>query len=83
MPPPWLKVRALDPGSLAPLPEGETGVLCFFDLANLGSVGHVLTEDLGSVDAGGVRLSGRTPGAEPPGFSLAVEELLTSAERAR
>lgn len=78
VPPPWLKVRALDPVSLAPLPPGEPGLLAFFDLANVGSVSHVLTEDVGSVSSDGIRLAGRAPGAEPRGCSLALEELLSA-----
>jgi len=81
--PPWLRARALDPTSLLPLHPGETGILAFFDLANAGSVSHVLTEDLGSVDACCVRLEGRVPGSEPRGCSLAVEELLSAPQRAR
>jgi hypothetical protein len=81
--PPWLRARALDPASLVPMPPGETGILAFFDLANAGSVSHVLTEDLGSVDADGVRLQGRAPGSEPRGCSLAVEDLLRAPSRAR
>ncbi len=81
--PPWLRARALDPTSLAAMPPGEPGILAFFDLANAGSVSHVLTEDLGSVDADGVRLLGRAPGSEPRGCSLAVEELLSASPRAR
>ena len=76
--PPWLKARALDPGSLAPLPEGEAGLLAFFDLANAGSVCHILTQDMGTVSADGVRLQGRAEGAEPRGCSLAVEDLLAA-----
>ncbi len=75
--PPWLGVRALDPVTLAPLAPGEPGLLAFFDLANVGSVSHVLTEDVGSVSPGGVRLHGRAHGAEPRGCSLALEELLS------
>ncbi len=74
--PPWLKVRALDPRTLAPLPAGEAGLLAFFDLANAGSVCHVLTQDIGAVSEDGVRLQGRAEGAEPRGCSLAVEDLL-------
>jgi len=78
VPPPWLGVRALDPVSLAPRAPGEPGLLAFFDLANVGSVSHVLTEDVGSVSPDGVRLEGRAPGAEPRGCSLALEELLSA-----
>jgi hypothetical protein len=79
VPPPWLRVRALDPNTLAPLGPGEEGLLAFFDLANVGSVAHVLTEDVGAVTSGAVRLHGRSPGAEPRGCSLAMEDLLDVA----
>ncbi|HUF75303.1 MAG TPA: hypothetical protein VMM35_03450 [Longimicrobiales bacterium] len=79
VPPPWLKVRALDHVTLDELPEGEEGLLCFFDLANAGSVCHVLTEDVGSVWKGRVRLAGRAGGAEPRGCSRAMDELMSAA----
>ena len=75
VPPPWLRVRALEPLSLAELPVGETGLLACFDLANIGSALHVLTEDLGRVEEGGFRLAGRAPDAELRGCSLRAEEL--------
>lgn len=81
--PPWLRVRSLDPATLAPLPDGEPGLLAFFDLANLGSVSHVLTQDVGSVSPDGVRLRGRAQGAEPRGCSLALEEVLVAGEGLR
>jgi hypothetical protein len=81
VPPPWLRVRALDPATLEPLPRGRPGLLAFFDLANAGSVSHVLTEDLGSVAHDGVRLQGRAPGAEPRGCSMAMEELMAVVDR--
>jgi hypothetical protein len=77
-PPPWLRVRALDPTTLAPLEEGAEGLLAFFDLANVGSVSHVLTEDIGSVRDGDVRLVGRVRGAEPRGCSRAMDELMSA-----
>lgn len=77
-PAPWLRVRALDPETLDPLPEGREGLLAFYDLANVGSVCHVLTEDVGSVIDGRVRLVGRAPGAEPRGCSRAMDELLSA-----
>lgn len=79
VPPPWLRVRALDPVTLEELPAGAEGLLAFFDLANAGSVCHVLTEDVGAVTAGRVRLSGRAKGAEPRGCSLAMDELMATA----
>lgn len=75
--PPWLATRALDPVDLEAVPPGEEGILCHFDLANLGSVSAVLTEDRGRVrEDGAVRWLGRTPGSPPRGCSLATAELL-------
>jgi hypothetical protein len=75
VPPHWMKVRVLDPTTLAELPAGETGLLAFFDLANVGSALHLLTEDLGSLDGAGFRLAGRAPEADLRGCSLLAEEL--------
>jgi hypothetical protein len=80
--PPWLKSRALDPVTLQELPEGEVGILCHFDLANLGSVCTVLTEDQGRNVGGGIEWVGRTAGAPPRGCSLATAELLEAQARA-
>jgi len=76
--PPWVRTRALDPLSLEALPQGEVGVLAHLDLANLGSVAAVLTEDLGRAAPGGFQLLGRIPGSEPRGCSLAMEDFLAS-----
>jgi hypothetical protein len=74
-PPPWVRVRVLDPVTLEEAPAGETGLIAIFDLANLGSAVHLLTEDLGAAEDAGVRLLGRAAGAELRGCSLAAEEL--------
>ncbi len=74
--PPWLRTRALDPVTLEELPDGRSGVLCHFDLANLGSVCAVLTEDLGQTRGNDLVWEGRSPGAPPRGCSLAMAELL-------
>ena len=42
--------------------DGEIGLLTFFDLANVGSVSAVMTEDLGWVERGRVRVLGRADG---------------------
>jgi len=73
--PPWVRVRALHPETLAEQPAGEPGLLAVFDLANLGSAVHVLTEDLGTMEGKGFRLLGRAAGAQLRGCSLTVEEL--------
>jgi hypothetical protein len=81
--PPWLRVRALDPVTLEERSPGEDGLLAFFDLANLGSVCHVLTEDVGSVAGAEVLLRGRAVDAEPRGCSRAMDELMTVTGRTR
>jgi hypothetical protein len=66
--PPWLRTRVLDPDTLDELPAGRTGLLCHHDLANLGSVSVVLTEDLGhTVGDDGIVVEGRIVGAVPRG----------------
>lgn len=76
--PPWVRTRVLDPVTLGPAPDGSPGLLCHFDLANLGSVCAVLTEDMGVAADGGFRVLGRSPGAEPRGCSLAMDQLMSS-----
>jgi hypothetical protein len=73
--PPWMRVRVLDPGSLEEAPRGGAGLLAIFDLGNVGSVLHLLTEDLARLEDGGFRLLGRASGAELRGCSLSAEEL--------
>jgi hypothetical protein len=74
--PPWVRTLPLDPMTLEEVPMGEPGILAHLDLANLGSVSAVLTEDLGRMVAGGFQLLGRNPGSEPRGCSLAMEDFL-------
>lgn len=76
--PPWVRTRVLDPVTLEEREPGETGILCHLDLANLGSVSCILTEDLGVAEDDGFRVLGRTSGSEPRGCSLAMDELLGS-----
>jgi len=78
--PPWLRSWVLDPVTLEELPDGETGILCHYDLANLGSVCSVLTEDRGRIVGEGIEWIGRTEGAPPRGCSLATAELLEAQE---
>jgi hypothetical protein len=73
--PPWMQVRVLDPITLEEAPLGATGLLAVLDLGNVGSVLHLLTEDLARVEGGGFRLLGRASGAELRGCSLTAEEL--------
>jgi hypothetical protein len=73
--PHWVRVRVLDPATLNEAPAGTPGLVAVFDLANLGSAAHLLTEDLGVAEGDGFRLLGRAAGAELRGCSLVVEEL--------
>ena len=76
LPPPWVRTQIVDPMTLEAVQEGEVGLLIHLDLANLGSVAAVLTEDLGQRVGSGFRLLGRAGDAEPRGCSLAMEELM-------
>jgi hypothetical protein len=69
--PPWLRVTARDPVTMRPMADGEIGMLTFFDLANVGSVSAVITEDLGYVERGRVRVFGRAAG-EARGCALGI-----------
>lgn len=81
--PPWVRTRAVDPETLALLPDGEPGVLRHWDLANLHSVMAIQTADLGVVGPNGFRLRGRARGAEGRGCSLAAAELLAALRSTR
>jgi hypothetical protein len=72
--PPWLRPFALDPATLRPVADGQPGLLTFFDLANVGSVSMLMTEDLGVIEDGSVRIFGRAAAAEARGCALAIAE---------
>jgi len=75
LPPHWVRFRILEPATLVEQPPGQEGLIAIFDLANLSSAVHLLTEDLGVAQDDGFRLMGRAAGAELRGCSLTVEEL--------
>jgi hypothetical protein len=81
IPPPWLRVTARDPITLMPVADGEIGLLTFFDLANVGSVSAVMTEDLGIVERGRVRVLGRGVAGEARGCALAIGQFSAEAQR--
>jgi hypothetical protein len=68
--PPWARTRIISPETGADAAEGETGLLQVFDLANIGSVMAVQTEDLAVRRGDGFELLGRAASAEPRGCSL-------------
>lgn len=74
--PPSMRVRVLDPETLEETQEGQSGLLAIFDLANIGSAAHLLTQDLGVKEGPShFRLAGRATGAALRGCSLTAEEL--------
>ncbi len=79
--PPWCGVGAVDPQSLELLPDGERGLLRFWDLSNVDSICAIQTADVGVVRGGALSLLGRAPGATARGCSLAVDEVLKAASR--
>ena len=74
--PPWVRVTAVDPDTLAPVARGEVGIARIVDLANVDSAVAIQTADRVRVSERGVELLGRLPGAVPRGCSLAIEEVL-------
>ncbi|MGA9720832.1 MAG: hypothetical protein WBQ86_00125 [Candidatus Binatus sp.] len=82
VPPPWMRVTARDPITLRPMPDGEVGLLTFFDLANVDSVSAVMTEDFGWVERGRVRVLGRATAGEARGCALGIAQF-SATEAAR
>ncbi|HLK84906.1 MAG TPA: hypothetical protein VKT27_00240 [Candidatus Binataceae bacterium] len=72
--PPWLDAAAVDPISLERVPDGNPGLLRFFDLANVGSISAILTGDLGVVENGLVQVIGRAADGEARGCALGIEQ---------
>jgi hypothetical protein len=68
--PPWVRASVVSAETGAPVGEGETGLLRVLDLANVGSVMAIQTEDLVRRRDKGFELLGRTTQAEPRGCSL-------------
>lgn len=68
------RVQVVDPLAGTPLPCGEQGLIKVWDLANLGSVAFLQTEDVGIMHPNGdFELLGRVAQAQPRGCSLDAE----------
>ncbi len=76
--PPWIRAVVADPKTNKASPSSRAGVLRHVDLANLGSVIAVQSEDLGRVSGSGFEFQGRAPGSALRGCSLDYETLLRS-----
>jgi hypothetical protein len=74
--PPWMRVEAVDPVSLAPVAPGEIGIARIVDLANVDSAVAIQTADQVRCVNGGFELLGRLPGATPRGCSIGIDEIL-------
>ncbi|MDR7001815.1 CoF synthetase [Neobacillus niacini] len=74
--PAWVKTVVLDPNTLEPVGNGETGVIVHYDLANWNSCLAILTEDMGYKTEEGFVLLGRVKGSEARGCSIAIDQLL-------
>lgn len=75
--PPWVAARVVDPLTGNAVKKGHEGVLCYLDLANVGSVLAIETEDLGISMERGFQVLDRIPMSEPRGCSLGAEECLS------
>lgn len=74
--PPWMRVSAVEPETLLPVPEGEVGIARIVDLANVDSAVAIQTADRIRVVSGGFEVLGRAAGAAPRGCSLGIDEIL-------
>lgn len=72
----WIRHRVVHPLHGEEVAIGEPGILQLFDLANIGSVLAIQTEDLAVRDATGFFLLGRDPAALARGCSRSADDLL-------
>lgn len=57
--PPWTRLRIVDPETLTPVPPGEPGLLCHYDLANRAMMFAVQTDNVGVAVEDGFEILGR------------------------
>ncbi|MCX7626305.1 MAG: hypothetical protein N2Z21_08870 [Candidatus Sumerlaeaceae bacterium] len=74
--PPWTRVVIVDPCSGEEVLPGHRGLIRIYDLANLGSVVSIQTEDVGVKCREGFEVLGRIASAPARGCSLDAENLL-------
>ena len=74
--PHWTRIRVVDPETNRLAADGQPGYLEIIDLANLGSVAAIRTQDLAiATGENAFQLLGRDPAALPRGCSRAAEDL--------
>lgn len=77
--PPWVRVQVIDPETGLAAAADQPGYLQIHDLANLGSVAAIRTQDLAiAVGDSAFQLLGRDPAALPRGCSRAADDFLTT-----
>ncbi|MFV1981493.1 MAG: hypothetical protein ACC655_10100, partial [Rhodothermia bacterium] len=73
-PPPWVRVKVVDPDRpQLEINRGRPGLLAVFDLANCDSVSPILTADLVREEAAGFEVLGRLENAELRGCNFLFE----------
>lgn len=77
--PAWVRAVVVDPRTGQESSGAGAGILKHVDLANLGSVMAVQSEDLGKKEGRGFKLLGRAPGSDLRGCSLNYEALVRSS----
>jgi len=77
--PPWARAVVIDPTTGKEVDDGDSGVLKLYDLANLGSVCGVVTQDIAVRKGDDFILVGRDPRAMPRGCSRGADEMLAQA----
>ncbi len=77
--PAWMRPMVIDPRTGKECAHGHTGLLKHVDLANVGSVMAVQTEDVGRMRGKGFEVLGRALGSEARGCSLTYERFLRSS----
>jgi hypothetical protein len=70
--PPWARSTCVSPESGREVDDGQTGLIRVVDLANVGSITAIQTEDLGVRRDRQFELIGRAPLSEPRGCSLLI-----------
>lgn len=77
--PHWTRIRVIDPETQRIAANGNPGYLELIDLANLGSVAAIRTQDIAiATGESSFILLGRDPGALPRGCSRAADDLISS-----
>ena len=74
--PAWTRALVIDPENGDEVSDGECGMLRLIDLANLGSVLAIQTQDLAFRRGADFELIGRDPNAIPRGCSRSADELM-------